>query len=390
MKKKSIRIIVLAVVLTGCGIYCSIRWRAWFANPPEPRWDGDTLNYRFYCFGEDSVPGFRSCSNGWQDVNMPEQLDILLLGDVHNSISNEQWRMLTYRHPYVDCYAQLGDWVERNYFYYFQLLAQQMDGASIQRLPVINIPGNHEYRKGLKRVLLDNWQQTFKHPQNGPVDFLGTSYYIDFPNLRFIAINTNGLQLLQDYTRVQTWLKKSIKEAKGRFTVVMMHHPVYSCGMGRQNIPIWLFFSKVLSKADIVFAGHDHNYARRLPFVNTNSATKFYLNQLNDADERVACGVQLYNLLAVKTDTMTLQTMLMDSGEEYDKVQIIKSANGRQIIDYYRDNKDELILLPDRYQHKKKSRKVKTFLQRRQKRIQSKERHQGDRSENGKDTLKKI
>ena len=217
----------------------------------------------------------------------------------------------------------------------------------------------------LVKKLEENWFSLFKHPDNGPVDLKKTSYYVDFPNLRFIVINTNEIRGIKSLTRMQTWVLECIKTAGSRFTLVMMHHPIYSSCMRRHNLILQLFFRCLKGKADVVFAGHDHNYCRRMPFINTNSSTKYYLNKLNIEDERVACGVQLYSYITVMRDTMTVQAFLMAGGVEYDKIQIVKRARAKELIDYYSQKTDEILLLPQSYTSRK-SRKQKIFLERRE------------------------
>lgn len=73
-----------------------------------------------------------------------------------------------------------------------------------------------------------------------------------------------------------TWLRGVMTQARadGRFVVVMMHHPVLSVGKGRANVLIYSAFRHALGEADLVLAGHDHNYMRRTPFVVINTAGK--------------------------------------------------------------------------------------------------------------------
>ena len=367
MNRKTILVIVVILsLLTGGIILCVTRWQAWFVNPAEPEWTADTLDYHFYCFGDDSVPGF-VYDGCWQDTVQPDELKIILFGDVHNQISHACYDSVISREYDADCYAQLGDWFERGYFYYAQLLFHELQGTRFDSLPVMTCPGNHEYRKGIIRRLPQAWKTIFRHPVNGPVDFLGTTYYVDFRNLRFIVLDTNGLHFLRDYTRMLTWLRRALDVRGQRFTVVMMHHPVFSCGVGRQNVGINMFFRNALGKADIVFAGHDHNYSRRLPFINTNSAQKAYLNKVNAADERIASGHRFYEVLKVKADTLSVLTYLMDNGELYDYVQIIKTPDGHLVHDNASDWK-EYIDLPERYIGKN-SMKVKRFNKRREHRL---------------------
>lgn len=328
-------LILLAILLAGGGILCAVRWRAWFVNPDEPVWTGDTIPCSFHTFAEKSLDGFARYEDGhsviWQDLKQPGTLAFLLLGDVHNSIDSLQWAALAQRHPDIDFYAQLGDLLERTYFFYMQQLAAGIHGTPFRQLPVVTVPGNHEYRKGIVRRLPELWYSTFPQPLNGPQRFAGSTYYVDFPDLRLIAIDTNGLQRLSDYTIVNTWVRKALQEAGDRFTVVIMHHPVFSAAKGRQNPFVRLTFRRVLGNADIVFAGHDHNYARRLPFIVTNSAKKHYRQKKNPNVERICSGQQVYNLVTLRRhslsgttgDTLCIETRLLDTGEEIDLVQIV-------------------------------------------------------------------
>lgn len=356
--RKILRIACLTLLLVGGIALCAVRWQAWFGNPPEPALTADTIAYRFRTFADSATYAQRPQTPHYQ---------ILLLGDVHNSLTCADYQKIADEAGELAAYAQLGDFVERCYLFYFQQLYRELQGTSFDSLPLINCPGNHEYRKGLRRSLPDLWYQNFPQPLNGPQDFLGSTYYIDFPNLRFIVLDTNGMQWLHEYMRTLTWLNSVMASAGDRFVVVMMHHPVYSCGAGRFNTTIYTTFAHALRRADLVFAGHDHNYARRLPFVNTNAATKFYLNKVNPHDTRIASGCRFYELLTIAGDTLTMQSrMLHDTlpSTLYDEVQIIRLPDGKhKTIDLYSDS-TEVILLPERYAHRNDL-KVRRFKNRR-------------------------
>ena len=361
--RKILRFACLTLLLAGGIALCVVRWQAWFGNPPEPALTGDTIAYQFRTFADSATYAQRPQTPHYQ---------ILLLGDVHNSLTRADYQKIAHEAGDLAAYAQLGDFVERCYPFYFQQLYRELQGTSFDSLPLINCPGNHEYRKGLRRSLPDLWYQNFPQPLNGPQDFLGSTYYIDFPNLRFIVLDTNGMQWLHEYMRTLTWLNSVMAGGDDRFVVVMMHHPVYSCGAGRFNTTIYTTFAHALRDADLVFAGHDHNYARRLPFVNTNAATKFYLNKVNPHDTRIASGCRFYELLTISGDTLTLQSRLLQDtlpSTIYDEVQLIRLPDGtRQITDFYRDSA-EIILLPERYAHRNDL-KVRRFRNRLEERKQ--------------------
>lgn len=323
-KRRIVLYCISLLLLTGGIALCVIRWKAWFGNPTEPVWERDTIPFHFHTFAQDSVPGFARADRSWFDLYEPDELVFLLLGDVHNGVDSMQWEDIYKRHPQVDFYAQLGDFIERGYFYYAQQMVSELEGTPFENLPIVTTPGNHEYRKGVVRRLPKLWYELFEQPANGPQRFQGTTYYVDFARLRLIVIDTNGLQRLSDFTRVNTWVRQTIQNADGRFTVVMMHHPVYSSAKGRQNLLIRCAFARVLREADVVFSGHDHNYARHLPFIGTNSARKFYKTKNHLMAESVCSGKQLYEVVTVKQDTLTVQTYLMESGELFDEVHVTR------------------------------------------------------------------
>lgn len=360
--------LISTALLIGVAVLCFVRWNAWFGMPEEPLWVGDTIQYKFHCFGDDSIPGFEATEAGWQDTEQPDMLRLCILGDVHNNIECFLFDSIAARHAHIDAYAQVGDFVERCYFYWWQALYAELAPSAFAHLPILPTPGNHEYTKAVIKTLPDEWKYIFNNPQNGPADFIGTSYYVDFPTLRLIAIDTDGIFDLKGLLRTQTWLKGAIKSAGDRFIVVIMHHPVISTGSGRQN---WLFraaFKHVLNRADLVFAGHDHNYARRLPYVDTNSAEKFYLSSLNRKDTRVASGFQMYEIVTIKNDTLTMQTYMMESGQLYDEVLIIRHPDGtKQVIDNAA-TWAERIELPEKYQNRQHEIKVRRFLNKRRNR----------------------
>ena len=321
--------IIVLCLLAGGATTCAIRWEAWFGNPPEPEYNEPIIAHQFITFDNDSV------SNALQR----DTLSFLLLGDIHNSLTNSDMSLLSERHPDIQFWAQTGDWMERPYLCYEQLMYQSLLGTRLDSLPIVAIPGNHEYLKGVVKTLPEHWKTIFPNPQNGPVRFLGTTYYVDFPYLRLIAIDTDGLHRMSDYTQVAFWLKKTLREAGNKFTIVMMHHPVYSTAKGRQNPLMWLTFYDAMREADVVFSGHDHNYARRTEyykerfwkkeeptiFIGTNASNKAYPIKNSEKLDNSFSGEPVYEYLQITHDALHICTYKVDSGELLDEIVISKS-----------------------------------------------------------------
>ena len=326
--KKIIGWIIGLCVLAGGAIVCAIRWEAWFGNPPEPEWTGEKITHQFMTMSNDSV--LRALQR--------DTLSFLLLGDIHNALTNDQMATLANRHSDIQFYAQLGDWMERPYTYYEQMMYQSLLGTCLDSLPIVAIPGNHEYLKGVVKTLPGHWKTIFPNPQNGPARFLGTTYYVDFPHLRLIALDTDGLHRMSDYTQVAFWLKKTLRDAGKKFTIVIMHHPVYSTAEGRFNPFIWSAFHGAMREADVVFSGHDHNYARRTEhykarfwkkeeptiFISTNASTKKYPVKENNKYEASLSGEPVYEYLFVTPSSLSIKTYNLNSGEVIDFVEVVR------------------------------------------------------------------
>lgn len=270
--RKWVKISLWTILPLAAVVVCAVRWQAWFGMPAEPEWTGDSLSGRFITFADDSVPGFVYTPEGWQDTCCTKSLDFLCLGDIHSGLTRADYDSLAARLPEAEVLVQAGDWMDRGQEYYRQSLLREWNGCGLSTLPVINCPGNHEYSKGLNKQLSPVWQEAFPQPDNGPRTVPGASYYIDFPNVRFIVIDTNPLDHIVYLTRTLTWLRQTMYSAGNRFIVVMMHHPVIPAGEGRFCPMIYATFHHALKDADLVLSGHDHSYARRMPFVVFNSA----------------------------------------------------------------------------------------------------------------------
>ena len=326
--KRIIGWIIILCILAGGATTCAIRWEAWFGNPPEPEYNEPIIAHQFITFDNDSV------SNALQR----DTLSFILLGDIHNSLTNTDMSHISERHSDIQFWAQMGDWMERPYLYYEQMIYQSLQGTRLDSLPIVAIPGNHEYLKGIVKTLPEHWKTIFPNPQNGPTRFLGTTYYVDFPQLRLIALDTDGLHRVSDYTQVAFWLKNTLRNAGNKFTVVMMHHPVYSSAQGRSNPLMWLAFHSAMREADMVFSGHDHNYARRTEhykarfwkkeeptiFIGTNASIKKYPVKENKKYEVSLFGEPVYEYIFVTPNTLHISTYTIHSGERIDNVEIIR------------------------------------------------------------------
>lgn len=122
-------------------------------------------------------------------------------------------------------------------------------------IPIIALPCNYEYLKGVIKTLDARWTHIFANPGNGPVRFIQSTYYIDFEHCRFIILDTEALNILSDYTVMQTWLNKVLSERDDVWKIVVMQHSAQSFSDGRNHPLTWLAFNWLLPKADLVISG---------------------------------------------------------------------------------------------------------------------------------------
>lgn len=305
--RKRLKIILPVLLLAGGAVLCAIRWQVWFGMPAEPQWNGETTDYSFPAFEQDTTP---------------QSLDVLVLGDIHSKLTRADYDTLAARVPQTDLVVQTGDWMERGQEYYRQLLLREWTNSRLYGLPVIAGPGNHEYSKGLHKALSPAWEEIIEHPQNGPAGVPGAHYYIDLPQVRFIVIDTNPLDRLVYLTRTLTWLEEIMKEAGDRYVVVLMHHPVLSVGKGRSNPLIYSAFRHALGQADLVLAGHDHSYMRQEPFVvlNTAGQTKPQRTHLH---AKASDTVPVYGVISFLPDTMRFKVYRLEDHSLIDSFDVI-------------------------------------------------------------------
>lgn len=118
-------------------------------------------------------------------------------------------------------------------------------------------PGNHEYYT----PEAIGYYSYFSEPN----DPSRRSYYsVEIGKWHIVSINSN---LRDDAFAAQLeWLKKDLARHPAKCTLAYWHHPVFSSGgHGNNNFmrPVWQALED--ANADVVLAGHDHDYERFAP-----------------------------------------------------------------------------------------------------------------------------
>lgn len=303
--------------------------------------EGQSYRYRIRQ-GADEVEG---------GVTMPSGLDTLTrftyLGDIQDP-NGELSRSLL---PVFDeqqqsdapahFFALAGDQIEGPSDKYWQLWYSSWSEGFLAQVPFILSTGNHEYlKRGFARELDPRWVAQYGYPENGPTGFLGRSYYVDFPLMRFIVLDSNGINTPLDILRHRSWLKEVLGGSSQQWQIVMFHHAVRSVREGRSNPIMRYVYKPILEEygADLVLQGHDHAYSRITTksesgalttpvYVISSSSPKVYRNEFDDVHDKLGSGLQLYQTIEVQAHEICYRSYLY-SGELYDDLRIQYAGRG--------------------------------------------------------------
>lgn len=221
--------------------------------------EGDPDGFTFLCFtdtqSKNSNPG-NSFKTAWAAglASYPEAELALHCGDIVESVGS-------------------GDW------------SKMLDPSAeyLRRIPMMAVSGNHEtsYAGSMGIKMQYNHFNT-DMPEQTSVDG-GYFYSFDYDNVHFIMLNTNKQGTADDSLSDEqmAWLKADLESSDAEWTVVLMHHPIYSTGHGdtdRWSDPMVLAMRPQLAPlfaehgVDVVLAGHDHVYYCTYPIDGEGNA----------------------------------------------------------------------------------------------------------------------
>ena len=296
--------------------------------------------------------------------NQPIPISFLYVGDAQNYILELWSRVIRNAYktaPDADFFIHAGDLVDKGH--------EDIDwnewfaaGSFIHsEIPAIAVPGNHEYRYldgsvySQDEVLSVQWNAQFGFPKNGPKGLEKTCYYIDYPDLKIIALNSNvGIK------RQAKWLREILKSNDKKWIVVTYHHPVFSASTGRDNPEIRSLWQPIFEEynIDLALQGHDHSYARgaiyEKPVVVKNqnhgdniigpvyvvsvSGGKMYSVNKSGWDEYGATQgktgerIQLFQHISIDGDRLTYRSFTA-TGELFDRFELLKKNGKNQYKD---------------------------------------------------------
>ena len=288
-------------------------WSEWFQFRTARKSASD---FSFLYFGDLQNEIKTHCSRIIRKAysSCPNAAFMLFAGDLVDNPEDNLWG------EWFDC----GDWI-------------------FSSVSVMAAPGNHEYIRDIKGGLGKHWKYQFSFPKNGPKDLTESVFYFDYQGVRFIVLDTEGMSdgLLGSYHKQKEWLANVLEENPNRWSVVIMHHPVFSNKYGRDNSKLRKLYKPVFEKydVDLVLQGHDHTYGRtgfmseqgnKGPvYVISVTGPKMYDSSLKTEMKRLATSTQLFQKIDV-TGNSIVYTSYTATGILYDQFTLHKNQQGNK------------------------------------------------------------
>lgn len=305
--------------------------------------------YRYRVGGQNNV---WSAWNHFKTVAQKEnEMSFLFLGDVQNDIYSWGTRAIWAAHkkePNANFMLFAGDCVDNGHndsqwMEWFKAL-----GRVAETTPIVPLVGNHEYDKTNESedttTLSTFWQPQFELPMNGPEGLEESAYFIDYPAMRLIVLNSLIALRSEEELDIQSkWLESALETNTRKWTVVSFHHGLFSARDGRYGDYPELrkkwqpLFEKY--KVDLVLTGHDHMYGRSSKqlkstklkkgqtgpvYVVSVSGPKMYgINVDKRWMERAAVNSQLYQVIHISENSLKFRTYTV-TDELYDSFDLHK------------------------------------------------------------------
>ncbi len=143
----------------------------------------------------------------------------------------------------------------------------------VEHIPFMMTLGNHDNRgfKDYKNYIgryysepAEFFSKQFKgsYPFNGPKGWETENYSFDYGNAHFNIIGVNAPEEVND------WLIRDIGASDKAWKLGTYHFPMYYAGPELSNDDGFPMMREGIEKLDVLFAGHEHNFARTFPIRN--------------------------------------------------------------------------------------------------------------------------
>jgi hypothetical protein len=223
-----------------------------------------------------------SDGEGWSEAHTfsteaakASEFKFLVFGD-SQSINYETWRTTLHQayqaNPEAAFFTNVGDLVDVGQDYaHWDAWFNAAQGV-IDTIPAMPLTGNHENytpERSFSRPVLFTAQ--LKVPVNGPESLKRQVYSFDYGDVHFIMLDSQTgeqAQFVPEMLETQkNWLEQDLAATDKKWKIVFLHKPPYHNKVGGANTSIKKAFAPILDKyhVDVVFAGHEHDYARTYP-----------------------------------------------------------------------------------------------------------------------------
>jgi hypothetical protein len=140
-----------------------------------------------------------------------------------------------------------------------------------ESVPFMMALGNHDnrgfqdYEKGVGRYYAEpaaffGAQFRGSYPQNGPAGWQTENYAFDYGDAHICVIGINGPE------EVNQWLLEQHAANAAPWKLGVYHFPICYTGADCQNYDAYPAMRAGFEGFDLVFSGHEHNFARSFPF----------------------------------------------------------------------------------------------------------------------------
>ena len=141
----------------------------------------------------------------------------------------------------------------------------------IESLPYMMTTGNHDNRGYityfpeptgkfyLEHADFFDFQFGPVYPDNGPEGYGGENYSFDYGNVHFLVLGINAPE------KVSLWAYDDLQKTDKTWKLGSYHFPIYPVMPEGQNNDAYPWLRKPVEELDILFAGHEHSFARTYP-----------------------------------------------------------------------------------------------------------------------------
>lgn len=272
-----------------------------------------------------------------------ETFSFLFMGDVQdtiNGVANKLLREAISKHPEIEFVAFGGDLIERPTDRFYNEAFRSIDSICTA-MPVINITGNHDYLKYLKRKCERRFALTFPYFLKGMKERGDENHLFSFVyrNTQFFLLDSDrGAYFLNQQ---KSWLKEQLNESKAKHKIVLVHHPLYSVKKKNNNlIQRWMFNETIQDGGvELVLQGHEHGYThctsseeplksdkcRNTPlYTISHCSPKNYKLKPTERFYPVLSESRFYQIVNVDAETITMKAYDANTHNLVDSVRIIK------------------------------------------------------------------